>query len=466
MSIGQNLEAKLPPQSIEIEQSLLGCLMLDQDAIIKIADLVKPKDFYKGTHEEIFNAILSLYGKREPIDIVSVTNKLEESGKLEEIGGVSYLTTLVNTVPTAAHVVHYAKVVQKKAILRNLISAAANVTEMGYHEEQDIDQLLDKAQQEIFGISQNYTLENFTHVKPVLEEAFDRIDELHKNTGKLRGIPTGFTKLDNKMAGLQKANLIILAARPSIGKTTLVLDIARHVAVEEKIPVGIFSLEMSKEELIDKFMCAQGQVDLWKLRTGKLSSEGDDNDFTRISHAMAALSEAPLYIDDAASSNVMQIRTMARRLQAEHGLGLLVIDYLQLMQGSGRSESRTQEVGEISRSLKGLARELNIPIIALSQLSRAIESRADQYPKLSDLRESGSIEQDADVVWFIHREDKIKKDSDKKNIAKIIIAKHRNGPVGETELYFNSNYVSFQNLETYRSEKEISNYAAEYQQFD
>jgi len=448
-------DQKLPPQNIEAEQSLLGCLMLDQDAIIKVADLVQPKNFYKESHRKIFEAILALYEKREPLDIVSVTNKIEELNALETIGGASYLTTLVNCVPTAAHAAHYAKIIQKKSILRNLIKAAADITEMGYKENEDIDQLMDKAQQTIFGVSQNYTLENFTHVKPVLEEAFDRIDELHKESGKLRGVPTGFIKLDNKLAGLQKANLIILAARPSIGKTTLALDIARHVAVEQNVPIGIFSLEMSKEEIIDKFMCAQGQVDLWKLRTGKLSSEGEDNDFARISQAMATLSEAPIYIDDAATSNVMQMRTMARRLQSEHGLGLIVIDYLQLMQGSGKAESRTQEVGEISRSLKGLARELNIPILALSQLSRAVESRTDQIPKLSDLRESGSIEQDADVVLFIHREDKIKKDSDKKNIAKIIIAKHRNGPIGEADLYFNSNFVSFQNLDTrYSGEEE------------
>lgn len=448
-------DQKLPPQNIEAEQSLLGCLMLDQDAIIKVADLVQPKNFYKESHRKIFEAILALYEKREPLDIVSVTNKIEELNALETIGGASYLTTLVNCVPTAAHAAHYAKIIQKKSILRNLIKAAADITEMGYKENEDIDQLMDKAQQTIFGVSQNYTLENFTHVKPVLEEAFDRIDELHKESGKLRGVPTGFIKLDNKLAGLQKANLIILAARPSIGKTTLALDIARHVAVEQNVPIGIFSLEMSKEEIIDKFMCAQGQVDLWKLRTGKLSSEGEDNDFARISQAMATLSEAPIYIDDAATSSVMQMRTMARRLQSEHGLGLIVIDYLQLMQGSGKAESRTQEVGEISRSLKGLARELNIPILALSQLSRAVESRTDQIPKLSDLRESGSIEQDADVVLFIHREDKIKKDSDKKNIAKIIIAKHRNGPIGEADLYFNSNFVSFQNLDTrYSGEEE------------
>jgi len=427
---------------------LLGCLMLSKDAIIKISDIIRPTDFYKDAHRKIYEAIISLYEKREPLDILSVTNKLEEQKTIDQIGGVSYLTSLVNSIPTAAHVVHYAKIVQRKSTLRNIINAAARITELGFNEDSDINDVLDKAQQEIFSVSQNYASQNFIHIKPVLEEAFDRIDELHKESGKVRGILTGFEKLDQKLAGLQKANLIILAARPSIGKTTLALDIARQVAVNEKVSVGIFSLEMSKEEVIDKIICAQGGVDLWKLRTGKLSSEEHNNDFAKISHAMATLSEAPLYIDDSASNNVMQIRTMARRLQSEYGLGLLVIDYLQLMQGTGKTESRTQEVSEISRSLKALARELNIPVIALSQLSRAIESRGgDQMPRLSDLRESGSIEQDADLVMFIHREDKIKKDSDKKNIAKIIIAKHRNGPVGDVDLYFDSSTVSFKNID-------------------
>ncbi len=427
---------------------MLGCLMLSKDAIIKISDIIRPTDFYKDAHRKIYEAIISLYEKREPLDILSVTNKLEEQKTIDQIGGVSYLTSLVNSIPTAAHVVHYAKIVQRKSTLRNIINAAARITELGFNEDSDINDVLDKAQQEIFSVSQNYASQNFIHIKPVLEEAFDRIDELHKESGKVRGILTGFEKLDQKLAGLQKANLIILAARPSIGKTTLALDIARQVAVNEKVSVGIFSLEMSKEEVIDKIICAQGGVDLWKLRTGKLSSEEHNNDFAKISHAMATLSEAPLYIDDSASNNVMQIRTMARRLQSEYGLGLLVIDYLQLMQGTGKTESRTQEVSEISRSLKALARELNIPVIALSQLSRAIESRGgDQMPRLSDLRESGSIEQDADLVMFIHREDKIKKDSDKKNIAKIIIAKHRNGPVGDVDLYFDSSTVSFKNID-------------------
>ena len=442
-----SIDQKLPPQNLEAEQSLLGCLMLSKDAIIKISDIIRPADFYKDAHRRIYEAIVSLYEKQEPLDILSVTNKLEEKKSIDDIGGVSYLTSLVNSIPTAAHVVHYAKIVQRKSTLRNIINAAARITELGFNEDEEINSVLDQAQQEIFSVSQNYASQNFIHIKPVLEEAFDRIDELHKQSGKVRGILTGFEKLDQKLAGMQKSNLIILAARPGIGKTTLALDIARQVAVDEKIPVGIFSLEMSKEELIDKIMCAQGGVDAWKLRTGQLSSEEHHNDFAKISHAMATLSEAPLYIDDSASNNVMQIRTMARRLQSEYGLGLLVIDYLQLMQGTGKTESRTQEVSEISRSLKSLAKELNIPVIALSQLSRAIESRDGQTPRLSDLRESGSIEQDADLVMFIHREDKIKKDSDKKNIAKIIIAKHRNGPIGDVDLYFDSSAVRFRNLD-------------------
>jgi len=336
--------------------------------------------------------------------------------------------------------------VHQKRILRDLIGASHEISQLAW-EDKDIDELLDEAEKKIFSISQTSLIQEFQHIKPYLHEAFERIDRLHKGDGAWRGIPTGFADLDNILAGLQKADLVILAARPSLGKTSLALDIARHAATNEKVAVGIFSLEMSKEQLVERLIASQAGVDLWRLRTGKLSDEGADNDFVRISEALNRLSAAKLYIDDAASPNVLQIRTMARRLQAEKGLDLLIIDYLQLMQGSGRIENRTQEVSEISRSLKGLARELNIPIVALSQLSRSPETRTDQIPRLSDLRESGAIEQDADVVLFIYREDKVKKDTDKKNVAEIHIAKHRNGPTGKIELYFNEHYVSFKNLD-------------------
>lgn len=443
---------RVPPQNIEAEQSVLGALMLSKEAIDKIADIVKPRDFYRGIHQTIYETMLELYEKREPIDVLSLSSKLNEKEKLEEIGGHGYLSTLVNSVPTAAHIAHYAKIVQRKSILRNVINAAYNITEMSYNENDDVDQLLDEAEQQIFQISQKSTRQSFISVKSALEEAFERIDKLHKEGGALRGISTGFSDLDNYLGGLQKSDLIILAARPSLGKTTLAFDIARHASLKEKAPVGVFSLEMSHDQLIDRLIAAQAGVDLWRMRTGRLSNEGEDNDFTKIQEAMGILSEAPIFIDDSASSNVLQMRTMARRLQGEYGLGLLVIDYLQLMQGTGRSEGRTQEVSEISRSLKNLARELNVPILAISQLSRAPEARPDQMPRLSDLRESGSIEQDADVVLFIYREDRVKKETERKNIADIFIAKHRNGPTGKVELYFDENRVSFRNLEKYYTE--------------
>jgi len=439
---------KLPPQNIEAEQSVLGALMIDKNAIIKIADLINEEDFYKNSHGKIYKTMLYLYEHHEPIDLLSLSNRLKETGDLKEVGEHSYLASLANAVPTAANVVHYAKIVAKKSVLRRLIDNSSQIIANAYNETEEIDKILDEAEQKIFAVSQKHIRQDFTPVKPILEEAFNRIDELHKNKGKLRGVPTGFKDLDNILAGLQKSNLIILGARPSVGKSSLALDLARHAAIKEKVSVGVFSLEMSKEEVIDRLICAQANVDLWKLRTGNLSSSGDNDDFARIGHAMGALSEAPIYIDDTPGLNVLEMRTMARRLQAERGLDFIIVDYLQLMEGRGKTDNRVQEVSEISRSLKGLARELNVPIVALSQLSRGIESRTDQRPKLSDLRESGSIEQDADVVLFIYRE--AKDSAENKNIASIIIAKHRNGPVGEVKLFFNQQYTSFRDLDKTR----------------
>jgi len=446
------LPDKLPPQNIEAEQSVLGCLMLDKDAIVKIIDILSPGDFYRQIHNIIFSAMFDLYGQGEPIDLLSLTNRLEELGQLEEIGGPAYLTTLVNAVPTAAHVLHYAKIVHHKKVLRDLIEAAEHITQLGFKEEENMEDILDEAEQRIFRISQKTLTQEFLPVKSTLEEAFERIDKLHKGDGTFRGVPTGFNDLDNILAGLQKSDLVILASRPSLGKTALSLDIARHVAIKEKVPVGIFSLEMSKHDVVDRLIAAEAGVDLWKLRTGRLSADGLDNDFVKIQEALAALSEAPIFIDDAASPSVLQMRTMSRRLQTEHNLGLIIVDYLQLIQPRVNSESLVQQVTEISRSLKGLARELEVPVLALSQLSRAVEGRPDQIPRLADLRESGSIEQDADVVLFIYREDKAKKDSPRPSIADIIIAKHRNGPIGKVELYFNESQVSFKNLERHFGE--------------
>ncbi len=439
---------RVPPNNIEAEQSVLGSLMLDKDAIIKVADFLNIGDFYKDTHNIIYRSMLSLYESKEPIDVLSLSNKLEENKELEVAGGSSYLASLVNSVPSAANVVHYAKVVQKKAILRRLINISNEITEIGYQESEDVEKTLDQAEQKLFSVSQKYTKKDFVPIKSILESAFNRIDELHKGEHDFRGIPTGFSDLDNILSGLQKSDLIILAARPSIGKTTLALDIARQIGTKSKIPVGIFSLEMSSDQLIDRMIAAEADVDLWRLRTGRLRSDAGNDDFQRIGSAMGSLSEAPIYIDDAGSANIMEIRTMARRLQSEHKVGLIIIDYLQLMEGrKTQGDSRVQEISEISRALKQLARELNVPVLALSQLSRAVESRSPQIPKLSDLRESGSIEQDADVVLFLYREDREKPDTPNKNIVDVIVSKHRNGPLGKAQLYFKEESTTFKNLE-------------------
>jgi replicative DNA helicase len=445
-------EGRLPPQNIEAEQSALGSLMLDKEAIIKIADILEPDDFYRGIHTNIFQAMLDLYEKNEPIDLLSLTNCLKGRKQLEEIGGTSYLTSLVNSVPTAAHVVHYAKIIKNKKVLRDLIDTSSQVTQLSYQEPEDVETLVDTAEQKIFSISQKSIGQKFTPVKDSLEGAFERIDKLHRGDEITRGVPTGFIDLDNHLSGLQKSDLIILAARPSLGKTSLALDFARHVAVKNKFPVAIFSIEMSKEQLVDRLICSQAEVDSWRMRTGRLSGEGPDNDFQRIQQALDELSSAPLFIDDAPSPTVMQMRTMARRLQTKHDLGLIIIDYLQMIQPRNSFESPVQQMTEISRNLKALARELELPVLALSQLNRAVESRSPAIPRLSDLRESGAIEQDADVVLFIYREDKDKPSPERKNIAEIHIAKHRNGPTGKIELFFNESQVSFKSLERHLGE--------------
>lgn len=445
---------RLPPQNLEAEASVLGGIMLDKDAIIKVADTLFPDDFYHDKNRLIYETMLDLYEDKASIDVLTVSNKLEEKKQLEMVGGLGYLTSLVNSTPSAAHVVHYANIVQRKGTLRKLIHAASEIVTSAYGEAEDLDMLLDSAEQRLFAVSQRSLKQNFIPLTAVLHETFDRIDELHKEKGKLRGIPTGFADLDNLLGGMQKSDLLVLAARPSMGKTAMALDIIRHVGVKEKIPVGIFSLEMSKDQLVDRLLAAEAEVDLWRLRTGRLTDDGENNDFERIGHAMGRLSDAPIFLDDSASSNIMEIRTKARRLQAEHNLGLIVVDYLQLMEGRN-TENRVQEVSEISRALKSLARELNVPVLAISQLSRAVESRNPPIPQLSDLRESGSIEQDADVVMFIYREKQYKgRDSKKPNIADILIKKHRNGPTGQIELYFDENRTSFRNLAR-RQEAEI-----------
>ena len=445
---------KITPQNLEAEQSLLGALLLDKDSIIKVGDQVNSEDFYANKHQAIFESMVDLFRKHEPIDILSLSNRLQEKNELERIGGRAYLIQLSNAVPTASHVVHYAQIVQKKATLRRLINAASEISALGYEESEDTERVLDQAEQSLFKVSQQFLKASFTAIQDILDSAFERIDELHREKGKMRGTPSGYTDLDNLLGGLQKSDLIILAARPACGKTSFALDIARNVAVKSKVPVGVFSLEMSKEQLVDRMLCAEANVNLWSMRTGHLSDSGQNDDFSRIGHALGVLSEAPIFIDDSASANIMEIRTKARRLQMEKGLGLLVIDYLQLMEsrGGSNSDNRTQEVAEITRGLKSIARELNIPVIALSQLARAVELQKPAIPKLAHLRESGSIEQDADIVMFIYRKaadmNYRKEDlsPEERNTAEIHIAKHRNGPTGIVRLFFDDSRASFKNL--------------------
>src|SRR3989344_4653912 len=376
-----NITGKLPPQNIEAEQSLLGALLIDKDAIVTVGEILKTGDFYKSEqHGSIYSAILELFEKREPIDLVTVTEKLKQAGSLDKVGGSAYLAELVNKVPTAAHIISYAKIIREHAVRRQLISNSTKFIDMAYDEGLEVSSVLEEAEQSVFAISQQHVKRDFIHLKDALAESFDRLDELQKTSGKLRGVPTGFRDLDQKLAGMQDSNLIIFAARPGMGKTSFALNIAQHAAVVGGLPVGIFSLEMSQEELVDRLLVAQADIDAWKLKTGRL----DEKDFDRLSHAMGQLAEAPLYIDDTPGASLAEIRTKARRLQMEYGLKLLVVDYLQLIQGRNL-ENRVQVVSEISQQLKNLARELKVPVLALSQLNRSVEARGTRKPKLADL---------------------------------------------------------------------------------
>lgn len=433
--------AKLPPQNIEAEQSLLGALLIDKDAILKVGEILRAADFYRSDqHGLIFEAIKSLFDRRVPVDLVTLTEELKKIGAYDKVGGSAYLTSLVNIVPTSAHIEHYARIIKDHAIRRNLISQATKIIEKSYDEGESIENLLDLAEAGIFSLSQDNVKRDFVQIKDALAESFDRLDELQKSSGKLRGVPSGFRDIDSKLAGFQDSNLIILAARPGQGKTGLTLNIAQHIAVKEGLPVGFFSLEMSKEELVDRLLVAQADIDSWRLKTGKL----DDNDWSKLSNAMGQLAEAPLFIDDTPGLSISEMRTKARRLQMEHGLKFIVVDYLQLMRGRSQ-ENRVQEVSEISQSLKNLARELRVPVLAISQLSRAVENRGTRKPQLADLRESGAIEQDADVVMFLYRED-----PEKTEQVILDIQKHRNGPVGEVNLIFRPDRIKFYGMEKHR----------------
>lgn len=413
---------------------------MDQDSLTSIVQLLKPEHFYKQAHSDIFGSILDLYEKREPIDAVTLTANLKAKALFDKIGGAAYLAELASGVPTASNIAQYAKIVRDHFIKRQLISTAAKVSQSAFDATGDIRKILDETEQTIFSLSQQQLRQNFLPLRDALAESFDRLDELHKKAGGMRGVPTGFWDLDGKLAGMQDSNLIILASRPGQGKTSFALNIAQHVAVREGLPVGIFSLEMSKEELVDRLLVAQSDVDAWKLKTGKL----EDEDFDRLQEAMGILADAPLFIDDTPAANILEMRTKARRLQVEHGLAFLIVDYLQLIHGRNL-ENRVQEVSEISQSLKNLARELKIPVLACSQLSRAVEQRGTRKPQLADLRESGAIEQDADVVMFIYRPD-----ADKNEEVILDIQKHRNGPTGEVELMFKSSRTKFYGVERRR----------------
>src|SRR3989344_3213368 len=440
-SSNKNPAGNIPPQDIEAEKAIIGAILLDRDAILSIVQILKSEYFYTRNHCDIFSAMIDLYERREPIDLVTLTAQLKKKGVLDEVGGASYLAELASIVPTAANIVVYSQIVRDHYIKRQLITTSTKVSQSAFDQTTDIRSILDAAEQAVFALSQQQLRQNFMPLKDALGESFDRLEELHRKPGGLRGVPTGFWDLDGKLAGMQDSNLLILASRPGQGKTSLALNLAAHVAVKEGLTVGIFSLEMSKEELVDRLLVATSEVDAWKLKTGKL----DDEDFDRLQEAMGILADAPLFIDDTPAANILEMRTKARRLQVEKGLNFLIIDYLQLAVGR-HLENRVQEVSEISQSLKNLASELKIPVLACSQLSRAVEQRGIKKPQLADLRESGAIEQDADVVMFLWRPD-----SDDNEHVKLDIQKHRNGPTGEIDVIFRPERVKFYSVEKRRA---------------
>jgi len=435
---------RVPPQSVDAERAILGSIMLRPGAIHEINDVIREDSFYATKHAQIYKIMLELSSKGEPIDIISMSHKLEEKGLLDQIGGSSYLSELTNSVPASTNIKYYGDVVNKKHILRKIIEAGDGISELGFREDvEDVFEILDQAEKRMMGINNNTSGHAFQSLKDSLPEAWDRLEKLHENKGELRGVPTGFHDLDQYLSGLQKSDLVILAARPSMGKTTLALDIARQAALNNGTPTVIFSLEMSTQQLVDRLIAAQSKVNAWNLRTGNLSSE---NEFAKIRDSLDSLSKAPIFVDDMAGNSIIRMRSVCRRIRAEHGIGLIIVDYLQLMSTSKNYDSMVNQVTEISRSLKALAKEFDVPVLALSQLSRAVESRGGR-PRLSDLRDSGSIEQDADIVMFIHREDKGKDESEKTNIAEILIEKHRNGPVGKVDLYFDEKSTTFMSIE-------------------
>lgn len=445
MADKSNANGKIPPQNLDAEKSLLGAVLIDEEVLADAAEITHANDFYDKNHGLIFAGMMRLFEKHKPVDLLTLTDELKRKDELEMVGGSAYLTELTNYVPTAAHASAYAEMVAQTAVRRRLIKASGEISELGYDESTTTQELLEKAEAELFSVSDQSTKQDLVSLESILTDSFDRIEELSKNKGSLRGVRTGYRDLDNMTAGLQKSDLIILAARPAMGKTTLVTNLAYNVATIEKKPVLFFSLEMSKEQLVDRMLADASGVDSWNIRTGNLS----DNDFAKLSEAMGEMAEAPIYIDDTPGLSVLEMRTKARRIAHENQLGLIIVDYLQLMQANGNHNgNRVQEVSEISRGLKLIARELNVPLIALSQLSRSVESRTPPIPQLADLRESGSIEQDADIVSFIYRPGYYEPDNPEvQNITDLIIAKHRNGPVGKVQLYFHPERLRFMSLD-------------------
>ncbi|MDI3533938.1 MAG: replicative helicase [Thermosediminibacterales bacterium] len=443
-----DISQRVPPQNIEAEQSVLGSMLIEKEAIVSAAEILTGDDFYKEAHQKIFETIEELSNRGEPVDLITVVEELRKKNQLESVGGMTYIASLANSVPTAANVEHYAKIVKEKSLLRKLIYAATKMASMGYEGSSDIEEILDEAERLVFEIAQKRSVSDFYPIKDVIMQTFDRIEQLYNNKGSMTGVPSGFPDLDRLTSGFQPSDLILIAARPSMGKTSFALNISQYAAIRAKVPVAIFSLEMSKEQLVQRMLCAEANIDSHKLRSGQL----EDDDWPRLARAMGPLSEADIFIDDTPGISVMEMRAKARRLKAEKGLGLIVIDYLQLMQGRGNTENRQQEISEISRSLKALARELNVPVIALSQLSRAPEQRQDHKPILSDLRESGSQEQDSDVVIFLYRDEYYNPNTDKRNIAEVIIAKQRNGPTGVVELVWLKQFTKFASLDKYHSQ--------------
>jgi replicative DNA helicase len=443
--VGKRDSLRLPPQSLESEKAFLGALMIRPEGMVETTDLINQDAFYAEKHRIIYRAMLALYQKNEPIDVESVRARLSDEGNLDGVGGVAYLAELAADVPAASNARHYAAQVQKKHMLRNLIDAGEFVSELGFDEASDLDETLDKAEKRVYEVTSTPTMAKFMALGDSLKEAWTRLEHLHEHKDEIRGIRSGFKDLDNLLAGFQKSDLVILAARPSVGKTALALDIARQASIQHKAVVGIFSLEMSAQQLIDRMVAAEAGVNSWNLRTGHIN---DQEDWVRIREAYDRLGAAPIYISDEPGNNILKMRATARRLKKEVGLDMIIVDYLQLMvpTNARAQDNLVQQVTEISRSLKQLAREMDVPVMALSQLSRAVEQRGGK-PRLSDLRDSGSIEQDADVVMFIHRDDKMNKESERPNIAEILIEKHRNGPVGKIELYFDDKRTTYKSLE-------------------